>query len=238
MYTLASRALAEFVGTLFLVTTIVGSGIAAESLTGDHGLRLAINAAATALGLLVVLTVLGPISGAHLHPLVSIADAALGQRSWLDALAYVPAQVAGALLGAVLANTMFDLPAVSISQTIRATPAHLFSEIVASAGLLLVIMVLARTNRPRLSPGIVAAYIGAAYFATSSTSFANPAVTISRVFSNTFAGIAPGSAALFLVAQVIGAALGVGGSLLMTVGLEALIGCTSRTPGVRRRPRR
>jgi len=210
MAPLARRVAAELLGTLILVAAVVGSGIAATALTSDGGLRLGIDAAATSLALFAILTVLAPISGAHLHPLVSIADSALGRRPWTDTLAYIPAQFAGAIAGTILANLMFARAAVSMSTTDRATPAHLLAEALASAGLLAVIVLLSRTGRSRLAPAVVAAYIGAAYFATSSTSFANPAVTIGRVFSDTFAGIAPASAGLFIAAQVVGAAAGTG----------------------------
>ena len=210
----ARRLAAEFVGTLALVAAIVGSGIAAAELTADPGGRLAINAGATSLALVAILTVLGPISGAHLHPLVSIADAALGHRPWADVLGYVPAQFLGGIAGAVLANLMFARAAVTIGTTDRATPAHLLAEVAATAGLLAIVLVLARSGRARLAPVVVAAYIGAAYFATSSTSFANPAVTIARMFSDTFAGIAPASAVLFLAAQLAGGAIGVGAAVL------------------------
>lgn len=216
MQDLARRVLAEFLGTAALVAAIIGSGIAATALTADGALRLGTNAAVTVLALVTILVVLGPISGAHLHPLVSIADALLGHRPWRDALAYVPAQIVGGIAGAVLANVMFAKALVSISTAERATWPHLLAEVVATAGLLGVIVVLARTGRSRLAPVAVAAYIGAAYVATSSTSFANPAVTIARIFSDTYAGIAPGSAGLFVVAQLVGATLGVGVARLLS----------------------
>jgi glycerol uptake facilitator-like aquaporin len=149
------------------------------------------------------------VSGGHFNPVVSFADAALGGMSWRDAAAYLPAQVAGCAGGAVLANLMFSGPAVSISARDRASAAHFLSEIVATLGLLVVIFALARTGRSQAAPAAVGAYIGAAYFFTSSTSFANPAITIGRMFSATFAGIAPASAPSFIGAQVIGGALAV-----------------------------
>ena len=151
----------------------------------------------------------GPVSGGHFNPVVSFADAAFGGLRWRDAAAYLPAQVAGCIVGAVVANLMFAQPAISISVKDRATPAHFLSEIVATVGLLLVIFALARTGRSRSAPAAVGAYIGAAYFFTSSTSFANPAITIGRMFSDTFAGIAPASAPAFIAAQVIGGVLAV-----------------------------
>ena len=148
------------------------------------------------------------MSGAHLNPIVSLADAALGGRSWRDAFAYLPAQTLGCVAGAALANLMFDLPAVSISIKDRLTPGHVLAEVVATAGLVIVIFALARSSRPALIPAAVGAYIAAAYFFASSTSFANPAITVGRMFSNTFAGIAPGSAPWFIAAQLVGGLLG------------------------------
>src|SRR5689334_24870590 len=149
----------------------------------------------------------GPVSGGHFNPVVSVVDAAFGGLSWRDATAYLPVQVAGCIGGAVVANLMFALPAVSISTKHRATPAHFLSEIVATLGLIVVIFALARSGRSRSAAAAVGAYIGAAYFFTSSTSFANPAITVGRMFSDTFAGIAPASAPGFVVAQLIGGAL-------------------------------
>jgi arsenate reductase len=146
----------------------------------------------------------GPVSGGHFNPVVSLADATFGGIRWRTALAYIPAQTAGCISGALLANAMFVLPAVSISTHHRASPAHLLAEIVATAGLLLVIFALARTRRASATPAAVGAYIGAAYWFTSSTSFANPAITVGRIFSNTFAGIAPASAPAFVLAQLAG----------------------------------
>jgi glycerol uptake facilitator-like aquaporin len=148
----------------------------------------------------------GPVSGGHFNPVVSFVDAAFGGLRWRDAAAYLPAQVAGCILGAVLANVMFGLDAVSISVKHRASGAHFFSEIIATLGLILVIMALARSGRSRSAPAAVGAYIGAAYFFTSSASFANPAISIGRMFSDTFAGIAPSSVPVFIAAQIIGGA--------------------------------
>jgi arsenate reductase len=144
------------------------------------------------------------VSGGHFNPVVSLADASFGGIGWRDALAYIPAQVAGCVLGAIVANGMFSLAAISISTHHRASPAHLFSEVIATAGLLLVIFSLARTKRANTIPAAVGAYIGAAYFFTSSASFANPAITVGRMFSNTFAGIAPASVPGYVIAQLIG----------------------------------
>ncbi len=188
---------------------MIGAGIAAQRLSpGQTGLQLLEDAAATAAGLFAIILMFGPVSG-HFNPIVSFADAAFGGLSWRDAATYLPAQVAGCTAGAVLGNLMFALPAVTISVKHRATPAHFLSEIVATAGLLLVIFALARSGRARSAPAAVGAYIGAAYWFTSSTSFANPAITIGRMFSDTFAGIAPSSAPAFIGAQIVGGALAI-----------------------------
>jgi glycerol uptake facilitator-like aquaporin len=204
------RLLAELLGSAFLAAVVIGSGIAAQRLSpGDTGLELLENAAATAAGLLAVILMFGPVSGGHFNPVVSFADAALGGLSWRDAAAYLPAQVAGCAGGAVIANLMFAGAAVSVSGKDRASAAHFLSEIVATLGLLLVNFALARSGRSRTAPAAVGAYIGAAYFFTSSTSFANPAITVGRMLSDTFAGIAPASAPAYIGAQVIGASLAV-----------------------------
>jgi arsenate reductase len=204
---LARRLLAELLGSAFLAALVIGSGIAAQTLSpGDVGLELLENAAATAAGLYAIILMFGPISGGHFNPVVSLVDAALGGIRPRDALAYVPAQVAGCVLGAVIANGMFALSAISVSTHHRASIAHLFAETIATAGLVLVIFSLARTRRTSVAPAAVGAYIGAAYFFTSSASFANPAITVGRMFSNTFAGIAPASVPGFVVAQLIGGA--------------------------------
>jgi glycerol uptake facilitator-like aquaporin len=205
---LARRLLAEFLGSALLAAIVVGSGIAAARLSPDDtGLQLLENAAATATGLFAIILVFGPVSGAHFNPVVSLVDAALGGLPLRDAMAYVPAQVVGCIGGAVLANGMFAEAAISISTTHRATGAHLLAEVVATLGLLLVIFSLARTGRGATAPAAVGAYIGAAYFFTSSTSFANPAITVGRIFSDTFAGIAPASAPAFVIAQLAGGAV-------------------------------
>jgi len=207
--TLLRRLGAEFLGGALLAVIVIGSGIAAQRLSpSDTGLQLLENALATALGLGALILVLAPVSGAHFNPVVSIVDSASGRRPWRDTLLYIPTQIAGCIGGAILANLMFGDPAVTISTTERLTPAHFLSEIVATAGLILVIFALVRSGRANLAPVAVGAYIGAAYFFTSSTSFANPAITIGRMFSDTFAGIAPGSAPGFIAAQLIGAAVG------------------------------
>jgi glycerol uptake facilitator-like aquaporin len=207
---LRRRLLAEFLGSAFLAAVVIGSGIAAQRLSsGATGLELLENAAATAAGLFAIILMFGPVSGGHFNPVVSFADATFGGLSWRDAGAYLPAQVAGCIGGAVLANLMFAQAAVSISAKHRATPAHFLSEIVATLGLIVVIFALARSGRNRYAPAAVGAYIGAAYFFTSSTSFANPAITVGRMFSDSFAGIAPSSVPAFIAAQIIGGAVAV-----------------------------
>jgi len=202
---LGRRLLAEFLGSAFLAALVIGSGIAAQTLSpGDVGLQLFENAAATAAGLFAIILMFGPVSGGHFNPVVSLTDARFRGISWRDALAYAPAQIGGCIAGAVVANLMFELAAVSISTHHRASPAHDFSEVIATAGLILVIFALARTRRIHIAPAAVGAYIGAAYFFTSSASFANPAITVGRMFSNSFAGIAPASAPSFIAAQLVG----------------------------------
>jgi glycerol uptake facilitator-like aquaporin len=208
---LVRRLLAELLGSAFLAATVIGSGIAAQRLSpGDVGLELFENAAATAAGLFAIILMFGPISGAHFNPVVSLVDASFGGMTWRHALAYVPAQITGCVLGAVAANGMFAAAALSISTKHRATSAHLLAEVIATLGLLLVIFSLARTRRSASAPAAVGAYIGAAYFFTSSTSFANPAISVGRMFSNSFAGIAPASAPGYIVAQLLGGAVAIG----------------------------
>ena len=208
---LGRRLLAELLGSAFLAAVVIGSGIAAQRLSpGDVGLQLFENAAATAAGLFTIILMFGPVSGGHFNPVVSLVDASFGGIRWRDALAYVPAQVGGCIVGAIVANGMFALAAVSISTKHRASPAHLFAEVIATLGLLLVIFSLARTRRGVLAPAAVGAYIGSAYFFTSSTSFANPAISVGRMFSNTFAGIAPASVPGFVIAQLAGGAIAIG----------------------------
>jgi glycerol uptake facilitator-like aquaporin len=207
---LARRLLAELLGSAFLAAVVIGSGIAAHTLSpGDVGLQLFENATATAAGLFAIILMFGPISGGHFNPVVSLADAAFGGITWREAFAYVPVQVAGCVLGAVAANGMFALSAITISTHHRASSAHLLAEAIATAGLLLVIFSLARTKRGSTAPAAVGAYIGAAYFFTSSTSFANPAISVGRMFSNSFAGIAPASVPGYVAAQLVGGAFAV-----------------------------
>jgi glycerol uptake facilitator-like aquaporin len=195
---------------MFLAALVVGSGIAAQTLSpGNIGLELLENATATAAGLFTIILMFGPVSGGHFNPVVSVVDAVFGGISWRDTLAYIPAQTAGCVLGAITANGMFAKAAISISTHHRATGGHLLGEVVATMGLVLVIFSLARTKRTNIAPAAVGSYIGAAYFFTSSASFANPAITVGRMFSNTFAGIAPASVPGYVVAQLAGGALAV-----------------------------
>jgi glycerol uptake facilitator-like aquaporin len=207
---LPRRALAEYLGSGFLAALVIGSGIAAVQLSTDTGLQLLENAAATAAGLFAIILMFGPVSGGHFNPVVSLVDAHFGGLSRRDLLAYIPAQVAGCITGAILANAMFARAAISISTKHRGSPAHLLAEVVATLGLLLVIFALARTRRLASAPAAVGAYIGAAYWFTSSTSFANPAISIGRTFSNTFAGIAPAAVPGFVIAQLVGGAAAIG----------------------------
>ncbi len=216
------RLIAEFLGSAMLAAVVIGSGIAAQQLSPNNvGLELLENAIVTGAGLFAIILMFASISGAHFNPVVSIVDASFGGISWRDVVAYVPAQIAGCVGGAIAANVMFSLAAISVSTHHRATGPHLFSEVVATFGLLLVIFVLARTERSSFTPAAVAAYITAAYFFCSSTSFANPAITIGRIFSNTFAGIAPSSVVGFIIAQLVGAALAVAIIRLLLPGMTS-----------------
>jgi glycerol uptake facilitator-like aquaporin len=213
---LARRLLAELIGTAALVAVVVGSGIAAQQLSpGQAGLQLLENSTATMFGLAVLILLFGPVSGAHFNPVVSAVDWLLGRRthtglSGRDVWGYTAAQIIGAVAGAVLANVMFGLAAIEMSHKPRSGVGLWVGELVATIGLIAVIFALARTGRAALSAAAVAGWIGAAYWFTSSTSFANPAVTIGRMFSDTFAGIAPASAPGFIAAQLVGGLLGIG----------------------------
>ncbi|WP_129339949.1 aquaporin [Cellulomonas endophytica] len=223
---LSRRLLAELVGTGLLVTVVVGSGIAAQRLSPDDvGLQLLQNSLATTLGLTVLILLFGPVSGAHFNPVVSLADWFVGRRtrgglSGREVAGYSAAQVVGALAGCLLGGAMFEAP-VALSGTERAGMGLLVGEVVATAGLVALILALVRTGRGVLAAPAVGAYIGAAYWFTSSTSFANPAVTIGRTVTDTFAGIAPTSVPGFVLAQLLGAALGVG-LVAALYGLRAL----------------
>ncbi|WFE49460.1 MIP/aquaporin family protein [Micromonospora sp. WMMD1155] len=241
------RLLAEFLGTALLVTAVVGSGIMATTLSpNDVGLQLLENSVATAFALGALILIFGPVSGAHFNPVVSAADWFLGRRAGTgltgrDLGGYVAAQVAGAIAGSVLANLMFDLAAVDFSAKDRAAGHLWLGEVVATTGLILLIFALARSGRAAVAPAAVGAYIGAAYWFTSSTSFANPAVTIGRAFTDTFAGIAPTSVPGFVIAQLVGLAVGIG--LLATLypdagkaGDQVVVPADDRDPALDHRP--
>lgn len=222
---LGRRVAAEAVGTGLLVAVVVGSGIQAAELSPDVGVRLLANSLATVLGLGVLITLLGPVSGAHFNPAVTLAAWFTGRRddtgpTLREVAAYVPAQVAGAIGGAVLADAMFARPLVKFSTHDRSAGHLWLGEVVATAGLILLVFGLERIGRAALAPAAVASYIGAAYWFTSSTSFANPAVTVGRMFTDTFAGIAPASITPFITAQLLGAALGLG-AVAMVYGRTA-----------------
>ncbi|WTX85444.1 aquaporin family protein [Streptomyces sp. NBC_00645] len=210
---LIAKAAAELVGTAALVAVVVGSGIQATGLTKDVGLQLLANSTATVFGLGVLIALFGPVSGAHFNPAVTLAEWWTARRGGAgvtlrETAAYVPAQIVGAIAGAVLADAMFGEPLVKWSTHDRSAGHLLLGEVVATAGLILLIFGLARTDRLRFAPVAVASYIGAAYWFTSSTSFANPAVTIGRAFTDSFAGIAPGSVPAFIGVQLVGAVVG------------------------------
>jgi arsenate reductase len=203
---LVRRVLAEFIGTALLLIAVVGSGIAAQTMSPDQtGLELLENAVATGTALVAIILAVGSVSGAHLNPIVSGADAYFGGLRRLELILYIIAQILGAIVGVVLANLMFSLPPVSISTHLRGGPGLWLGEVVATFGLLLVIFGVVRSGRAGAAPFAVGAYITGAYFFTSSTSFANPAVTIARTLSDTFAGIAPVSVFPFVVAEIVGA---------------------------------
>ncbi len=202
------RVAAEFLGAMILVAAVVGSGVMATNLTADVGVQLVMNMLATVLVLGLLIWTLGPISGAHFNPAVTGVALVRREIAGVEAARYIPAQIFGAITGAVLANLMFALPAVEFSTRQRTGANLLLGEVVATAGLLWIIGALTRTGNGRIGPVLVPAWIGAAYFFTSSTSFANPAVTIGRMFTDSFAGIAPASVLPFIAAQLVGAAIG------------------------------
>ncbi|MGW2041641.1 aquaporin [Streptomyces virginiae] len=212
---LIRRVAVEALGTAALVTVVVGSGIQATGLTRDTGVQLLANSLATVFGLGVLIAFLGPVSGAHFNPVVTLAAYVTGRRGGegpglRDVAAYVPAQVVGSVGGAVLADAMFGNPVLTLSTSGRWAGHLWLGEVVATAGLVWLVFGLARAGRAHLTPVLVAGYIGSAYWFTSSTSFANPAVTVGRAFTDTFAGIAPASVPPFLAAQLLGAAVGLG----------------------------
>jgi len=204
------KLLAEYLGTALLVAIVVGSGIMATDLTQDVGLQLLINTIATVFGLAVLILILAPISGAHFNPVVTLIDLIQGKSSVIQFLQYAVVQTAGAISGAFLANAMFDQAIIQTATKIRSGNNLYLAEIVATAGLILVINLLVNQKNLTVIPAAVAAWIGSAYFFTSSTSFANPAVTIGRTFSDSFAGIAPECAPQFIAAQILGALIGLG----------------------------
>jgi arsenate reductase len=204
----AKKASAEFVGTAVLATVVVGSGIMGTNLSEDVGVALVINAVSTIFALALLILIIGPISGAHFNPVVSLVQLVNRKLDVVESLAFIFAQITGAVAGAVVANVMFDLSGNQISSHARVSTGTLVGEVFATAGLIIVIGVLSQREQGKLIPVAVAAWIGSAYFFTSSTSFANPAITIGRVFTDTFAGIAPASALPFICAQLVGAAIG------------------------------
>ena len=206
----ARQALAEFLGSAGLVTVVIGSGIAAQRLSPDDvGLQLLENALATGAGLVALILAFGPVSGGHFNPVVTLADRFFGGVSSRQVVVYLPAQLVGGAVGAVLANVMFDLPAVSISGTDRSAGGLWLSEAAATFGLVVLIFALVRAGRAALAPFAVGAYITAAYWWSSSTSFANPMIDLARTLSDTFAGIDPASVPAFVAAQLAGATLAV-----------------------------
>ncbi len=220
--TLLRRATAETVGSALLVAIVVGSGIFAQRLSPhDVGLQLLENSTATGAGLVGLILAFGPVSGAHLNPVVSLADRILGGLSTAETVAYSLAQILGACAGAVIANLMFDLSAVNVSTHVRSSGGLWLGEVVATFGLLTVILGIVRSGRSTVAPFAIGGYIAAAYWFTSSTSFANPAVTIGRTLTDTFAGIKPSSAPAFIVAQVIGGLAAVGLALFLHPTLNA-----------------
>jgi arsenate reductase len=217
---LSRRLAAEFVGTTFLLIAIVGSGIMAETFTEDPGLQLFENALVTAAALTAMILALGSVSGAHFNPAVTIADRAFRGVSNRATAGYIGAQIAGGVTGVVLANLMFDLPAITLSTTARSGSGLWLAEGIATFGLLLVIFGVVKAGRSDVAAFAVGAYIAGAIFFTSSTAFANPAVTIARVFTDTFAGIEPSSAPAFVVAELIGTVLAIGAAAFLFSHLE------------------
>jgi glycerol uptake facilitator-like aquaporin len=206
--TTAAKLVSEFVGMALLACVVVGSGIMGTNLSPDAGVALLINTVSTIFALAILILILGPISGAHFNPAVTLVSLFNKSMQAKDAIAYIAVQIVGAITGAIVANAMFDLAVIQISGTERITVGKLIGEVIATAGLITVIGVLVARAQTTLIPVVVSGWIGSAYFFTSSTSFANPAITIGRVFSDTFAGIAPSSVAPFIAAQLVGAALG------------------------------
>ena len=219
---LTRRAVAEAIGTALLVAVVIGSGIAAQRLSPhDLGLQLLESSVATGAGLIALILAFGSVSGAHLNPVVSLADRLLGGLSTRALATYVPAQLAGGCIGAVIANLMFELPAVTASTHARSSGGLWLGEAVATFGLLLVILGVTRSGRSSTAPFAVGGYIAAAYWFTSSTSFANPAVTVARTLTDTFAGIKPSSAPAFIGFQIVGGLVAVALARFLFPGLLA-----------------
>ena len=209
MIKILRKWLAEYIGTATLVCVVVGSGIMGTNLSKDSAVALMVNMFSTIFALGLLILIIAPISGAHFNPAVSLVQVLRREMNAVEFLSFVSAQIAGAITGAIIANVMFDLQAIQISTNERVSTGTLIGEVIATAGLITVIFVLVARSQDKLIPVAVAAWIGSAYLFTSSTSFANPAVTIGRVFSDTFAGINPASVLPFIIAQLIGAMLGV-----------------------------
>ena len=209
MNRLVTNATAEFFGTAMLVCVVVGSGIMGTTLSTDAGVALLINTVSTVLALALIIAVLAPVSGAHLNPVVTVIEWSKKSVRAVDAIFMVLAQVAGAIAGSAVAHAMFELPLLSSGTQQRFNPGTGIGEIIATAGLVIVIYVFAMRNRAQIIPVVVAGWIGSAYFFTSSTSFANPAVTVGRMFTDTFAGISPTAVLPFILAQGVGAIVGV-----------------------------
>jgi glycerol uptake facilitator-like aquaporin len=210
------KVLGEYLGTTLLVAIVVGSGIMATNLSEDIGVQLLINTISTVFGLAVLIQILGPISGANFNPVVTMIDLIQKRTNFVTFIQYAIAQTAGAITGAILANGMFSHPLIEISTKVRSGGNQYLGEIVATAGLILIINLMIHQEKTALIPVIVASWIGSAYFFTSSTSFANPAVTVGRIFSDSFAGIAPGCVLKFIAAQILGALIGLGLTKVLT----------------------
>ena len=209
MIKILRKWLAEYIGTATLVCVVVGSGIMGTNLSKDNAVALFVNTFSTIFTLALLILIIAPISGAHFNPAVSLVQVLRREMNAVEFLSFVSAQIAGAITGAIVANVMFDLQAIQISTNERVSTGTLIGEVIATAGLITVIFILVARSQDKLIPVAVAAWIGSAYLFTSSTSFANPAVTIGRVFSDTFAGINPASVLPFIIAQLVGAMLGV-----------------------------
>ncbi len=210
------KSFAEFLGTALLVAIVVGSGIMATNLSHDIGVQLLINTISTVFGLIVLIQILAPISGANFNPLVTLIDLIEKRTTFVVFIQYIVAQIAGAISGAALANAMFSHPLLETAARVRSGGNLYIGEVVATAGLIMIINLLIAQEKLTMVPIIVASWIGSAYFFTSSTSFANPAVTIGRAFSDSFAGIAPGCLSKFIAAQTLGALIGLGLTKVLT----------------------